>query len=425
MKRVVITGIGMISPCGNSKEEFWDNYLSGKSFITAYNEYPEMELKSRVQGKVQNFEDFNYLFSSNEMLRMGKHTRFAIAATDMAINDSKLDLSTENVEKIGLCIGNAIGDTPYCEEQFREINNKKEKKINKYLYSKCMFSGIVTEISSRYSLKGSGYTMSTGCTSGIDSVGYGFEVISKGLNDIEMMICGATEAPITPMTYSSFDAINALTESWDIPENASTPFDLNRDGFVLAEGCGILLLEEYEHAKKRNANIYCEILSFATENNALHMTDLKTDGETLANVISDALIEAKVLPKDISYISAHGSSTQQNDLFETNAYKKVFENGAYNIPISSGKSQAGHPLGAASALELVCCCMIFKKNKIPPTVNLTVQDPLCDLDYVSGQGRDLKVRYILKDASGFSGIHSAMVLKADGESEKWGEKNYG
>jgi 3-oxoacyl-(acyl-carrier-protein) synthase len=272
-----------------------------------------------------------------------------------------------------------------------------------------MFNTPSIEISARYGLKGICDTLSTGCTAGTDSMGFGLETIQDGEHDV--MVCGAAEAPITPITFGAFDVVSVLSARNDDPEKASRPFDKKRDGFVLSEGAGILILEELNHALKRGAHIYAEVTGFGTSCNAFHMTDLPADGQAMANCINLALKDAGMKPKEIEYISAHGSSTRMNDIFETNAYKMVFGDYAYKLPISSLKSMIGHPLAAANAVELTVCSMIFEKNILPPTINQEEKDPLCDLDYIPNQARQQKVNTILKTSSGFSGIHSSLILR--------------
>jgi 3-oxoacyl-(acyl-carrier-protein) synthase len=272
-----------------------------------------------------------------------------------------------------------------------------------------MFNTPSSEIANLWKLNGICTTVSTGCTAGTDSVGLSLEMIQDGRQDV--IITGASEAPITPITFGAFDVVNVLSTLNDEPAKASRPFDDRRNGFVISEGCGILILEELEHALRRKAKIYAEVLGYGTCNNAFHMTDLPADGEAMAECITLALEDADIAPDKIGYISAHGSSTKQNDVFETAAYKKVFQHLAYNIPISSLKSMYGHPLAAANAVELVACALIFKHNFLPPTINQEVPDPLCDLDYIPNTGRKEKVDYILKTSSGFSGLHSSLILK--------------
>jgi 3-oxoacyl-(acyl-carrier-protein) synthase len=272
-----------------------------------------------------------------------------------------------------------------------------------------MFNTPSSEIAAKYGLRGVCNTISTGCTAGTDSVGFSMETIMDG--DADIMITGASEAPICPMTFACFDTVNVLSTLNDEPEKASRPFDAGRNGFVISEGAGILVVEELEHALKRGARIYAEVVGFGTTNNAFHMTDLPPEGDAKAKCIRLALEDAGIKPTDIDYINGHGSSTRQNDVFETNAYKMVFGDHAYNIAITSLKSMIGHPLAGANGVELVISSLTMERDIIPPTINQIERDPQCDLDYVPNKARQKKVKYLLKTSSGFSGIHSAMVLK--------------
>jgi 3-oxoacyl-(acyl-carrier-protein) synthase len=300
------------------------------------------------------------------------------------------------------------------EEEFALVTDSGKKPIDPGivrpdLYDASMFNTPSSEISAKYGLKGVCNTISTGCTAGTDSVGFSFEAISDG--DVDIMMTGASEAPITPITFGAFDTVNVLSVHNEYPEKASRPFDARRNGFVISEGAGLLVVEELEHAKKRGARIYCEITGFGTTNNAYHMTDLPPEGDAKAACIRLALADAKVEPEEIDYINAHGSSTRQNDVFETNAYKMVFGDYAYKIPISSLKSMIGHPLAGANGIELAIGAMIFERNILPPTINQENPDPQCDLDYIPNKAREKRVNCMLKTSSGFSGIHSAMVLR--------------
>ena len=423
MRKVAITGIGVVSPCGIGKEVFWKNSITGRSFTERYTDFPDYSLKSRVVGKIKEFKPEYTGYSKEDNKRLGLHTQYALCATKEAIADSKLVLSELEKEHAGVCIANAIADTPFSEKQFLELNgsliksvknNEEDVKPDPNLFYKAMFNCISTEIASAYGLLGSAFTMSTGCTGGIDAVGYGWETIREGSADV--MICGASEAPLTCMTVASFDVIGAISSRKCPPDQASRPFDEKRDGFVLAEGSGILILEELEHAKRRGAKIYAEVVSFGTKNNAWHMTNLPDDGDPLAKTLELLFSEGDVQKKDVSYINAHGSSTPQNDVFETEAYKRVFGERVYSIPVSSSKTIWGHPLAAASAIELVHCCCAMENNIAPPTVNLQKPDMSCDLDYVPLKPRSVPMNVIVRTASGFSGIHSALILRRVNEA---------
>ncbi|MEW6102156.1 MAG: beta-ketoacyl-[acyl-carrier-protein] synthase family protein, partial [Candidatus Omnitrophota bacterium] len=357
-RRVVITGIGTISPNGIGKENAWKAFSSGKSGVKRVDEFDVSLFNTKIAAIVTDFDPFKFGLSHEEAVRMDRYVQFGVAAAKMAIEDSKINFVKIDTERVGVCLANAICGTKYMEEEFALVTDDGKNpidpsKVRPDLYDAAMFNTPSIEISSKYALKGICDTLSTGCTAGTDSLGFGLETIQDGEHDL--MICGAAEAPITPITFGAFDVVNVLSCRNDIPQSASRPFDNKRDGFVLGEGAGILILEELSHALKRNAPIYCEVTGFGTSCNAFHMTDLPSDGTAMTNCINLALKDAGLKPAEIDYINAHGSSTRMNDIFETNAYKTVFGGYAYKLPISSLKSMIGHPLAAANAIELTIC----------------------------------------------------------------------
>ncbi len=413
-RRVVITGIGVISPNGIGKENVWTAMSQGKSAVKLVDGFEVSLFNTKIAAEVRDFNPFKLGLTHEEAVRMDRYVQFGVVAADMALKDSGLNFSRVDHERVGVCLANAICGTKYMEEEFALVTDNGKHpidpaKVRPDLYDAAMFNTPSIEISSRYGFKGICNTLSTGCTAGTDSLGFGLEVIQDGQQDI--MVCGAAEAPITPITFGAFDVVNVLSARNENPEAASRPFDKKRDGFVLSEGAGILILEELSHALKRNAYIYAEVIGFGTSCNAFHMTDLPADGTAMANCINLALKDAAVKPEDIDYINAHGSSTRMNDIFETSAYKMVFGDYAYKVPASSLKSMIGHPLAAANAVELTVCAMIFEKNILPPTINQEEKDPLCDLDYIPNEARAKKVNMILKTSSGFSGIHSSLIVR--------------
>lgn len=413
-RRVVITGIGVISPNGIGKINAWEGFSSGRSGVRLVDSFDVSVFNTKIASEVRDFDPFKLGLNHQEAMRMDRYVQFGVAAGKMALEDSRLDFSKEDLQRIGVCLANAICGTKYMEEEFALVTEDGKKPINPAqvrpdLYDAAMFNTPSIEISARYGLKGICNTISTGCTAGTDSLGFGLESIQDGEQDV--MICGAAEAPLTPITFGAFDVVNVLSVHNSEPEKASRPFDNKRDGFVLGEGAGILVLEELNHALKRNAPIYCEVLGFGTSCNAFHMTDLPSDGRAMETCISLALQDAGVTPGEIDYINAHGSSTRMNDIFESNAYKAIFSEYAYKLPISSFKSMIGHPLAAANAIELTITAMIFEKNILPPTINQEEKDPQCDLYYIPNQAIQKRVNTILKTSSGFSGIHSSLILK--------------
>jgi len=413
-RRVVITGLGVISPNGIGKDNVWQAMSSGKSAVRRVNSFDVSLFNTRIAAEVRDFNPFKLGLSHEEAMRMDRYVQFGLVCADMALKDSSLDLSKEDPERIGVCLANAICGTKYMEEEFALVTDDGKNPIDPSrvrpdLYDAAMFNTPSIEISARYGLNGICNTLSTGCTAGTDSLGFALEAVQDG--DEDLMFAGASEAPITPVTFGAFDVVNVLSVQNDNPQAASRPFDNKRDGFVLSEGAGILILEELNHALRRNAHIYAEVIGFGTSCNAFHMTDLPADGTAMANCIHLALKDADIRPQDIDYINAHGSSTRMNDIFESSAYKMVFGDYAYKLPASSLKSMIGHPLAAANAVELVVCAMIFQKNILPPTINQEEKDPLCDLDYIPNVARAKKVNTILKTSSGFSGIHSSLILR--------------
>lgn len=414
-RRVVVTGVGVISPNGIGKENAYRAFCNGVSAVRRVEEFDVSIFNTKIAAQARDFDPFKLGLTHDEAMRMDRYVQFAVASAYMAVKDASLDFSKIDLERSGVCLANAICGTKYMEEEFALVTDNGKHPIDPSLvrpdlYDAAMFNTPSLEVSAKYGLKGITTTLSTGCTAGTDSLGFALETIQDGEHDL--MFAGAAEAPITPITFGAFDVVNVLScHHNDEPEKASRPFDNKRDGFVISEGAGVLILEELNHALKRGARIYCEVTGFGTSCNAFHMTDLPSDGGAMVSCIELALKDADTKPQQIDYINAHGSSTRMNDIFETSAYKTVFGDYAYKLPISSLKSMIGHPLAAANAVELVMCSMIFQEHILPPTINQVEKDPLCDLDYIPNTARKKKVNTIIKTSSGFSGIHSSLILK--------------
>jgi beta-ketoacyl-acyl-carrier-protein synthase II len=414
-RRVVITGVGVVSPNGIGKEACYTNMVNGVSAIQRVTEFDVSQFNTKIAAQVRDFDPLALGLTREEALRMDRYVQFAMVSAQEAIQDAGLDLDAVDTGRMGVSLANAICGTKYMEEEFALVTDSGKNPIDPTivrpdLYDASMFNTPSSEITAKYGLKGVCNTISTGCTAGTDSVGFSFEAIAN--NEADIMVTGASEAPLTPITFGAFDTINVLSAKYnDEPEKASRPFDAKRNGFVASEGAGLLVVEELEHALKRGARIYCEITGYGTTCNAYHMTDLPPSGDAKAKCIALALEDAGITPGDIDYINGHGSSTRQNDVFETNAYKMALGDAAYKIPISSLKSMIGHPLAGANGIELVIGAMIFERDMLPPTINQEYPDPECDLDYVPNVAREKKVNCMLKTSSGFSGIHSSMVLK--------------
>ncbi len=413
-RRVVITGAGIVSPNGVGNEACWQGMINGVSGVRRVTEFDVSQFHTKIAAQARDFDPLKLGLTIEEALRMDRYVQFAMVASRMALEDARLNLNKVDKERMGVSLANAICGTKYMEEEFALVTNSGKDPIDPSgvrpdLYDAAMFNTPSSEVSAKYGLKGVCNTISTGCTAGTDAIGFSLEAIQDGEADI--MITGASEAPVTPITFGAFDVVNVLSVHNEEPEKASRPFDAKRNGFVISEGAGILVVEELNHALKRGARIYCEILGFGTTCNAYHMTDLPSEGEAMSDCITLALNDSGVTPKEIDYINAHGSSTRQNDVFETNAYKVSLGEWAYKIPISSFKSMIGHPLAAANAVELAIGSLIFERDILPPTINQENPDPECDLDYIPNVARKKRIKCMLKTSSGFSGVHSSMVLR--------------
>lgn len=414
-RRVVITGLGIIAPGGIGKEEFWSSMVDGRSQTGLIRGFDTGGFISKVAAEVRGFDPGGFGMTPGEAAGMDRYLQFAIAGAKLAVEDSGIDFENAGRERSGVCLANAICGTKWMEEEFLRVTDGGKGPIDpalasRYLYDASIFNSPANFIAARYGLQGGACVLSTGCTAGTDSVAYAYENIQLGLADV--MVTGASEAPITPIALAAFDVIKALSKHNDEPEAASRPFEKTRNGFVLAEGSGVLVLEEYGHAKRRGAHIYAEIAGFGSTSNAYHMTDLPADGDALARSIKLAMVEARIGPGDVDYINSHGSSTEQNDIFETSAVKTALGGDAYRVPISSIKSMIGHPLSAANSIEIAVGAMVIERGVIPPTINYRRPDPQCDLDYVPNAAREKKVDVLIKTSSGFSGIHSTLVLKS-------------
>jgi minimal PKS ketosynthase (KS/KS alpha) len=416
-RRVVVTGIGAVAPGGVGREAFWQRVTGGRPAVRRISRFDPAPYRSRVAAEA-DFDPAAAGLSPREIRRNDRHAQFALAASAEALDDSRLDLAAVDTERIGVSLGTAVGSTITLEDEYVVASDAgREWEVDPghgmpFLHRAMQPASAAAEISLRYGLHGPSGVVSTGCTSGIDAIGYAYLALRDG--EADLMVAGATDAPISPITVACFDAIRATTAHDGDPALASTPFDAKRTGFVLGEGCAILLLEELEHARARRAPIYCEVRGYEARANAFHMTGLRPDGYELGEAIVAALCEAAIGPADLDYISAHGSGTAQNDRHETAAYKRALGEYAAKIPISSIKSVIGHSLGAIGSLEMAACALAVDRGVIPPTANLLHPDPECDLDYTPVFARQQPVRHALSVGSGFGGFQSAMVFSALG-----------
>lgn len=415
-RRVVITGIGIIAPNGQGKEEFWDNCTKGTSYITSDPKMLEIGLKSSVLCKIKDFDLKSHvnLDHYEGLLDLDPFVQYGVAAGEQAIIDSCLaNVSDDYRERVGIIFSSAIGGTPTIVNIFEDLTESgkthiQHKSVGSRFYNSGMFNYPAMLLAKKFNFSGPCTSVSTGCTAGVDALGMAYHLIRS--NEIDVMLAGASEAPLTNLTYATLDVINAMSTTECEPHKASRPFDAKRSGFVISEGAAVVVLEELEHALARGAHIYAEVKSFASVSNSHHMTDLPADGVPMATVVQLSLDKAGLAPKEIDYINAHGSSTPQNDLFETSAYKVVFKEHAKNIPISSTKSMIGHSLSSASLIGVISVLGSIRRSVIHPTINYEFPDNDCDLDYVSNKARYHKVRYGMVTASGFGGIHSTAIF---------------
>jgi len=407
-RRVVVTGLGLISPVGNDKDQFWTAICEGKNGIGRITQIDASLYTSRIAGEVKGFEPSKYI-SPKQIRRLDKFTQFAVAAAKMAVEDSSLDISREDPYRVGVLVGSGIGGLRVIEQQHTVLLSKGPSKISPFLIPMLIANMAPGQIAIELGVKGPNAAEVTACASGSHSICTAFRIIQRG--DSEIMIAGGTESCITPLGLGAFCAMNALSKRNDDPGHASRPFDRDRDGFIIAEGAGIVILEELNHALKRNASIYCELSGCGMNADAYHMTAPSPDGKGPAKSMEAAIKDAGLKPEDISYINAHGTSTVLNDKVETIAIKKVLGDSAKKTAVSSTKSMTGHLLGAAGGIEFCVISLVIKNGIIPPTINYQTPDPDCDLDYVPNKARKAKVRVAMSNSLGFGGQNAVLVAK--------------
>jgi act minimal PKS ketosynthase (KS/KS alpha) len=413
-RRVVITGIGVVAPGGVGVKDFWSLLSEGRTATRRITFFDPSPFRSRVAAEV-DFDPEAHGLGPQQIRRMDRAAQFAVVTATQAVADSGLEPADLNPYRTGVTVGSAVGATMGLDQEYRVVSDGGRLDLVDHrfavphLYDYFVPSVFASEVAWSVGAEGPATVVSTGCTSGLDSVGYATELIREGSADV--MIAGGSEAPISPITVACFDAIKATTPRTDNPEHASRPFDRSRNGFVLGEGAAMFVLEEYERARSRGAHVYAEIAGFANRCNAFHMTGLRPDGIELAEAIRAALDEARMNPDEISYINAHGSGTKQNDRHETAAFKRCLGDHAYRTPVSSIKSMIGHSLGAIGSIEIAASAMAIETNLVPPTANLHTPDPECDLDYVPLTAREWTTDAVLTVGSGFGGFQSAMVLR--------------
>ncbi|MEW1818822.1 beta-ketoacyl-[acyl-carrier-protein] synthase family protein [Streptomyces diastaticus] len=412
MRRVVITGIGVVAPGGVGTKEFWSVLTSGRTATRGITLFDPAQFRSRIAAEA-DFDPADHGFTPAESERLDRATQFALVSTAEALADSGLTGELHAL-RTGVTLGSAVGCTTGLDVQYAQVSRGgsdwvlDHTRAVPHLFDYFVPSSMAAEVARLAGAQGPVSLVSTGCTSGLDSVGHAVELIREGSADV--MITGATEAPISPITVACFDAIKATSPRNDEPETASRPFDRTRNGFVLGEGAAVLVVEELEHARRRGAQVYAEISGFASRSNAYHMTGLRTDGVEMAEAITAALDEARLDAGAVDYINAHGSGTKQNDRHETAAFKRALGQRAHEVPISSIKSMIGHSLGAIGSLEVAASALAIAHDVVPPTANLHEPDPACDLDYTPLAAREQPTDTVLTVGSGFGGFQSAMIL---------------
>ncbi|MBS3916497.1 MAG: beta-ketoacyl-ACP synthase II [Sulfuritalea sp.] len=404
--RVVVTGLGIISPVGNTVRESWDNIVAGKSGIGPITRFDASNFKSRIAGEVKGFDVTAYL-PPKEARRMDVFIHYGMAAGAQAIQDSGLTVTPENATRIGVNIGSGIGGLPMIEDTHNDFLNGGARKISPFFIPGTIINMISGNLSIMFGLKGPNLAVVTACTTGLHAIGTGFRMIQYG--DADVMVCGGAESTVTPLAIGGFSSAQALSTRNDDPVTASRPWDKGRDGFVLGEGAGVLVLEEYEHAKKRGARIYAEIAGFGMSGDAFHMTAPDTDGPRRSMI--NALQDAGINPNQVQYLNAHGTSTPLGDKNETDAIKLAFGDVARSLVVNSTKSMTGHLLGGAGGLESALTVLAVHHQVSPPTINIFDQDPECDLDYCANAARQMKIDVALKNNFGFGGTNGTLAFR--------------
>jgi 3-oxoacyl-[acyl-carrier-protein] synthase II len=408
MRRVVVTGLGVISPLGNNPELTWKNLLAGNSGIRTIEHFDVSEFTTKFAGLVNDFNAEDYM-AKKDAKKMDLFIQYGVAAGQQAIKDSGLEITEHNAHRIGVAVGSGIGGLGLIEENHQKLMASGPKKLSPFFVPSTIINMIAGHLSIMNGLKGPNIAIVTACTSGVHNIGHAARMIMHG--DADVMLAGGAEKASTPLGMGGFAAARALSTRNEAPEKASRPWDKDRDGFVLGDGAGVMVLEEYEHAKARGAKIYAELVGFGMSGDAYHMTSPPADGAGAALAMENALKDAQVSVEQIGYINAHGTSTPAGDIAETNAIKSIFGDHAYKTLVGSTKSMTGHLLGAAGAVESIFTVQALANQQVPPTINLENPDEGCDLDYIAGTARDVKLNYALCNSFGFGGTNGSLLFK--------------
>ncbi|QRG65541.1 beta-ketoacyl-ACP synthase II [Brevibacillus choshinensis] len=407
-RRVVITGVGVISPVGNDAQTFWNSLLEGKSGIDRLTAFDATDYPTQIAGEVKDFNPELYM-DKKEVRRTDRFVQFGLAAAKMAVEDAKLEITAENAERVGVYIGSGIGGLSTWEEQHTTLLEKGPRRVSPFFIPMLIANMASGAVSIQYGAKGPTSSAITACATGTNAIGDALRLIQ--FDHADVMIAGGAEATVRPMAFAGFCSAKAMSTRNDEPQKASRPFDKHRDGFVMGEGAGVVILEELEHAKKRGATIIAEVIGYGMSADAHHITSPSPGGEGAARCMTNALKDAGVDPAEVDYINAHGTSTDQGDIAETQAIKSVFGEHAYKLAVSSTKSMTGHLLGATGGIEAIATAYALRDQILPPTINLDNPDPECDLDYVPNQARKAKVDVAVSNTFGFGGHNATVILK--------------
>ncbi|MCK8827256.1 beta-ketoacyl-ACP synthase II [Natroniella acetigena] len=407
--RVVITGMGVISPIGNGIENYWSSLTAGKSGVDTITHFDASEYKTQIAAEVKDFDVKNFGIEHKEAKRMDRYAQFAVAGAKLALEDAELEIDEENENEIGVLIGSGIGGVETFEKQYNRLLKRGPNRVSPFFIPMMIANMAAGQVSIHTGAKGPNVTAVTACASGTNALGDAFEIIKRG--DAKMMIAGGTEAAITPASCAGFCAMKAMSTNNDNPQAASRPFDAERDGFVMGEGSGVLILESLESAQARGAKIYAEVAGYGMSADAHHITAPAPGGEGAARAMEMALEEGNLEPEEMDYINAHGTSTPANDKLETAAIKKVFGEHAEQLIVSSTKSMTGHLLGGAGGIEAIALALAIQNNIVPPTINYENVDPECDLDYAANEAKEREVSVALSNSLGFGGQNATIILK--------------
>jgi 3-oxoacyl-[acyl-carrier-protein] synthase II len=407
-RRVVVTGLGLVTPIGNTVEAAWGALMRGESGADYIKKFDTEKFSVKFAAEVKNFDPLDFI-DKREARRMGAFSHFAIAASDEAVKNSGLQIDDSNAEMVGTYISSGIGDFWAIEREHEKLLHQGPDRVSPFFIVSAIVNLAAGNVSIRHGAKGPNSATATACSAGAHAIGDSFKIIQRG--DADAMICGGAESAITPMSSAGFASMRALSTRNDDPKHASRPFDAERDGFVMGEGAGILILEELEFAKAHGARIYAELVGYGMSGDAFHVTMPDETGSGAIRVMQRAMKDAGIAPEQIGYINAHGTSTPYNDKFETLAIKKAFGEHAYKLAVSSTKSMTGHALGAAGGIEAVISVLAIHNNTLPPTTNYKTPDPDCDLDYIPNEPRQATVDYALSNSFGFGGTNACLIFK--------------